>query len=113
MKKGGRQWNSKRSELSKSKARKECTSCKKAFSCYAMIPLRTTKKEGYVLYQRTDQVTDKGEQPDTIRLIPLPSADDPDLEDPPISVKGHKLPMSIADLTMDPSQDLIVISEYK
>ncbi|OWT41772.1 hypothetical protein C362_00133 [Cryptococcus neoformans Bt1] len=69
-------------------------------------------QEGIFLLCNDTSTDDEERRPDTIRLIPLPSADDPDLEDPPISVKGHKLPMSIADLTMDPSQDLIVISEY-
>ncbi|WVQ82207.1 hypothetical protein IAT38_004335 [Cryptococcus sp. DSM 104549] len=53
------------------------------------------------------------EKPTTVRLIPLPSSHDPDLEDPPIQTKAHKVPIQIADLTMDPTQDLIVVSEYR
>ncbi|KAK8864257.1 hypothetical protein IAR55_001503 [Kwoniella newhampshirensis] len=53
------------------------------------------------------------EKPSTIRLIPLPSVDDPDLEDPPIPIKATKVPFPIADLTMDPTQDLIVVSEFR
>ncbi|TYJ57026.1 hypothetical protein B9479_002305 [Cryptococcus floricola] len=60
-----------------------------------------------------NDVSDEEEdKPSSIRLIPLPSTDDPNLEDPPIQTKANELPMSISDLTMDPSQDLIVISEY-
>ena len=51
-------------------------------------------------------------QPTSIRLIPLPSASDPDVTNPPRVKRTHKLPYSIADLTMDPTQDLIVVSEY-
>ncbi|KAL7424101.1 hypothetical protein Q5752_001686 [Cryptotrichosporon argae] len=52
-------------------------------------------------------------KPETIRLVPLPSVDDPDLEEPPIPTKKDKLPFLIADLTMDPTQDLIVVSEFE
>lgn len=46
-----------------------------------------------------------------MRLIPLPSVTDPDLEDPIIPTKANKVDFQIADLTMDPTQDLIVVSE--
>ncbi len=49
----------------------------------------------------------------SIRLIPLPSAEDPELDDPPVPTKLHKLPFRIADLTMDPTQDLVVVSEHQ
>jgi hypothetical protein len=49
----------------------------------------------------------------TIRLIPLPSVEDPDLVDPPMPTKAHTLPFPIADVTMDPTQDLIVVSEHR
>jgi hypothetical protein len=49
----------------------------------------------------------------SIRLIPLPSAQDPDLKNPIVPLKSHKLDFFIADLTMDPTQDLIVVSEYR
>jgi hypothetical protein len=52
-------------------------------------------------------------QPTSIRLVPLPSAQDPDLEAPIVRPTSHKLNFGIADLTMDPSQDLIVVSEYR
>lgn len=52
-------------------------------------------------------------QPKIIRLVPLPSVDDPDLEDPIVPTKAHRVKFPIADLTMDPSQDLIVVSEYE
>ena len=52
-------------------------------------------------------------QPTCIRLIPLPSAQDPYLESPIIRPTSHKLKFPIADLTMDPSQDLIVVSEHR
>nr|XP_031857816.1 uncharacterized protein CI109_006759 [Kwoniella shandongensis]KAA5524888.1 hypothetical protein CI109_006759 [Kwoniella shandongensis] len=60
-----------------------------------------------------DFTEDDAEKPTTIRLIPLPSADDPDLEDPPVPTKSAKMSFPIADLTMDPTQDLIVVSEYR
>jgi hypothetical protein len=37
---------------------------------------------------------------------------DPDLDDPSLPVKSHTVPFAIADLTMDPTQDLIVVSEH-
>ncbi|ORY32547.1 hypothetical protein BCR39DRAFT_522781 [Naematelia encephala] len=55
----------------------------------------------------------EGRRPTSVRLIPLPSADDPDLEHPPVPTKSHKLPFPISDLTMDPIQDLIVVSEHR
>ncbi|WVO16342.1 hypothetical protein L204_104017 [Cryptococcus depauperatus] len=59
-----------------------------------------------------DSGDEEDQRPQAIRLIPLPSSDDPDLESPSIPTKGHRLSFPIADLTMDPTQDLIVISEY-
>ncbi|WVW83722.1 hypothetical protein I302_105743 [Kwoniella bestiolae CBS 10118] len=53
------------------------------------------------------------DKPSSIRLIPLPSMQDPDLEDPPIQTTSHKVDFPISDLTMDPTQDLIVVSEYR
>lgn len=53
------------------------------------------------------------EKPRTVRLIPLPSVEDPDLEDPILDSKAIKVDFPIADLTMDPTQDLIVVSEYE
>ncbi|WWC70361.1 uncharacterized protein I206_104311 [Kwoniella pini CBS 10737] len=53
------------------------------------------------------------DKPSSIRLIPLPSMQDPDLEDPPLQTISHKVDFPISDLTMDPSQDLIVVSEYR
>ncbi|OCF36703.1 hypothetical protein I316_01299 [Kwoniella heveanensis BCC8398] len=53
------------------------------------------------------------DKPSTIRLIPLPSATDPDLEDPPLQTKASRVPFPISDLTMDPTQDLIVVSEFR
>ncbi|WRT66203.1 uncharacterized protein IL334_003156 [Kwoniella shivajii] len=53
------------------------------------------------------------DKPSSIRLIPLPSMQDPDLEDPPIQTLSHKTDFPISDLTMDPTQDLIVVSEYR
>ncbi|WVQ99262.1 hypothetical protein IAU59_006394 [Kwoniella sp. CBS 9459] len=53
------------------------------------------------------------DKPSTIRLIPLPSASDPDLEDPPLQTKASRVSFPISDLTMDPTQDLIVVSEFR
>ncbi|WWC94014.1 hypothetical protein V866_000852 [Kwoniella sp. B9012] len=53
------------------------------------------------------------DKPSSIRLVPLPSMQDPDLEDPPIQTTSHKVDFPISDLTMDPTQDLIVVSEYR
>ncbi|WVF71624.1 hypothetical protein IAT40_006432 [Kwoniella sp. CBS 6097] len=53
------------------------------------------------------------DKPSTIRLIPLPSALDPDLEDPPLQTKASRVTFPISDLTMDPTQDLIVVSEFR
>ncbi|WWC89487.1 uncharacterized protein L201_004411 [Kwoniella dendrophila CBS 6074] len=53
------------------------------------------------------------DKPSSIRLVPLPSTQAPDLEDPPIPTTLHKVDFPISDLTMDPSQDLIVVSEYR
>lgn len=60
------------------------------------------------LYQHVDV-----SQPTVIRLLPLPGVDDERLrrQRPPIEKK--KLDFQIADLTMDPTQDLIVVSEHK
>ncbi|EIW70779.1 hypothetical protein M231_02565 [Tremella mesenterica] len=52
-------------------------------------------------------------RPSSIRLIPLPSSADPDLNNPPLPTKSYKARFSIADLTMDPTQDLLVVSEYR
>ncbi|KAL1410397.1 hypothetical protein Q8F55_004407 [Vanrija albida] len=52
------------------------------------------------------------DKPRVIRLIPLPSVEDPDLEDPILDSVAIKVGFPIADLTMDPTQDLIVVSEY-
>ena len=51
-------------------------------------------------------------QPRSIRLIPLPSAEDPDLEEPILPLSSNPLGFQISDLTMDPTQDLIVVSEH-
>lgn len=51
-------------------------------------------------------------QPTKIRLIPLASSTDPDLDRPILPCKVVDMGFSIADLTMDPSQDLIVVSEH-
>ncbi|BEI86007.1 hypothetical protein CcaverHIS002_0602940 [Cutaneotrichosporon cavernicola] len=51
-------------------------------------------------------------RPTKIRLIPLASAVDPDLDAPIVPCKEVDVGFPIADLTMDPSQDLIVVSEH-
>ncbi|CAK9779572.1 hypothetical protein CC85DRAFT_330332 [Cutaneotrichosporon oleaginosum] len=51
-------------------------------------------------------------RPTKIRLIPLASSVDPDIGSPIIPCKEVDVGFPIADLTMDPSQDLIVVSEH-
>jgi hypothetical protein len=52
-------------------------------------------------------------QPTVIRLLPLPGANDEQLQRQRPPLESKKLDFQIADLTMDPTQDLIVISEHK
>jgi len=47
----------------------------------------------------------------SIRLIQLPSASDPASFTAEDAVRSHKFNFGIADLTMDPTQDLVVVSE--
>jgi hypothetical protein len=51
-------------------------------------------------------------RPFSVRLIPLPSSVDPDLEEPITHTKSVKVDFPISDLTIDPTQDLIVASEF-
>lgn len=51
-------------------------------------------------------------RPYSVRLIPLPSSTDPDLEEPIVPTKSEKVKFPLSDLTMDPTQDLIVVSEH-
>lgn len=60
-----------------------------------------------------DWEEDDTRKPRSIRLIPLPSAIDPQLDHPPVPLKEVKLPFPIGDLTMDPTQDLIVVAEHQ
>lgn len=46
-------------------------------------------------------------------MIPLPSATDPDLDEPIVPCKEVRMDYEIADLTMDPTQDLIVVAEHR
>jgi hypothetical protein len=47
----------------------------------------------------------------SIRLIQLPSASDPASFTAEDAVRSHEFNFGIADLTMDPTQDLVVVSE--
>ena len=48
-----------------------------------------------------------------VRLFPLPSSAEPTWDRQLNMPSVKKLPFSIADLTMDPTQDLIVVSEFR
>ncbi|ORX36815.1 hypothetical protein BD324DRAFT_580515 [Kockovaella imperatae] len=69
-------------------------------------------QEGVFLMCNDYSHLDEG-RPTSIRLIPLPSVRDPKGSRARIQTHNHKLPFSIADLTMDPTQDLIVVSEHR
>ncbi|KAK4689571.1 hypothetical protein P7C73_g542, partial [Tremellales sp. Uapishka_1] len=67
------------------------------------------------IFLMCDEYSDQDDgRPTSIRLIPLPSARDVPSEypDKASTSRSHKLKFSIADLTMDPTQDLIVVSEH-
>ncbi|WVR07189.1 hypothetical protein IAU60_004230 [Kwoniella sp. DSM 27419] len=81
--------------------------------------LKVSGKEGVYelqegIFLMCDDFNDMADdKPSTVRLIPLPSTQDPDLEDPPIQTSASRVSFPISDLTMDPTQDLIVVSEFR
>lgn len=52
-------------------------------------------------------------KPTSVRLIQLPTASDPTSFVRDDAARSFKVDFGIADLTMDPTQDLIVISEHR